>query len=57
MTYLICFSSQRDWKVLHAEYHGKGDRSVEETAGLVGFKLPHEYEDLKEGFKLAHDPK
>ena len=26
-------------------YKGAGERSVEETAGLVGFKLPKQYQE------------
>ncbi|XP_059083433.1 protein FMC1 homolog [Tigriopus californicus] len=33
---------QRLWGNVHEEYHTKGERSVEETARLVGFRLPHE---------------
>lgn len=38
-TYLV---HQRLWRQVHEEYHTKGERSVEETAKLVGFKLPHD---------------
>jgi len=41
-SYAAYLNSQREWKSLHAEYHGKGDRSVEDTARIVGFKLPHD---------------
>ena len=34
--------SQRLWAEVHAEYHAKGERSVRESANLVGFKLPHD---------------
>ncbi|KAK7810774.1 hypothetical protein U0070_009479 [Myodes glareolus] len=27
---------------LHQEFHGKGERSVEKSAGLVGLQLPHQ---------------
>ena len=30
---------------LFLTYKGRGERSVEETAGLVGFKLPKQYQD------------
>lgn len=30
------------YQELHAEYHGRGERTVKETADLVGFKLPHD---------------
>ncbi|XP_037775754.1 protein FMC1 homolog isoform X2 [Penaeus monodon] len=38
-TYL---KSNRKYQELHAEYHGRGERTVKETADLVGFKLPHD---------------
>ncbi len=41
-TYRTYLSSQRIWRHLHDEYHGKGERSVAETAKIVGFKLPHD---------------
>ena len=31
--------------MLHAKYKGAGERPVEEVAGLVGFKLPKQYQD------------
>lgn len=46
---MIC---KRIFKPLHfilqdlfLRYKGRGERSVEETAGLVGFKLPKQYQD------------
>lgn len=41
-TYLCYLRSSRKCQKIHDEYHGKGERSVEETAKMVGFKLPHE---------------
>ena len=41
-TYATYLSSQRKWQDLHSEYHAKGERTVSETAKLVGFKLPHD---------------
>ena len=38
-TYL---AAQRNYRKLHDEYNSKGERSVEETAKIVGFKLPHD---------------
>uniref|UniRef100_A0A2H1WIH6 Protein FMC1 homolog n=2 Tax=Spodoptera frugiperda TaxID=7108 RepID=A0A2H1WIH6_SPOFR len=32
----------RRYKEINAEFKGKGERSVEETARMVGFKMPHE---------------
>ncbi|CAD6993802.1 unnamed protein product [Ceratitis capitata] len=39
-TYLTYLGSLRKYNELHKEYHGRGERSVKETADLVGFKLP-----------------
>ncbi|XP_030375876.1 protein FMC1 homolog [Scaptodrosophila lebanonensis] len=39
-TYLTYLTSTRNYNELHKEYHGRGERSVKETADLVGFKLP-----------------
>lgn len=39
-TYLTYLSSLRKYKELHKEFHGRGERSVRETANMVGFKLP-----------------
>uniref|UniRef100_A0A670XMK0 Protein FMC1 homolog n=1 Tax=Pseudonaja textilis TaxID=8673 RepID=A0A670XMK0_PSETE len=41
-TYLCLLHSIREHLVLHKEYHGKGERSPETVAGLVGFKLPQQ---------------
>ena len=41
-TYLCYLRSVRRSKEIQKEFSGKGERSVEETAGLVGFKLPHD---------------
>lgn len=41
-TYLCYLRSVRKQAAIVKEYGGKGERSVEETAGLVGFKLPHD---------------
>ncbi|RZB38640.1 SRR1-like protein, partial [Asbolus verrucosus] len=41
-TYLCYLKSSRLHQEIHAEFHGKGERSVRETANLVGFKLPHD---------------
>lgn len=41
-TYLCLLRSVREHVALHEEFHGKGERSVEESAGLVGLKLPHQ---------------
>lgn len=41
-TYLSYLHSGRVLKEINAEYKGKGERSVESTAKMVGFKLPHD---------------
>ncbi|KAJ7425967.1 hypothetical protein WISP_21621 [Willisornis vidua] len=41
-TYLCLLRSVRQHEALHREYHGKGERSPEEVAGLVGFRLPQQ---------------
>ena len=41
-TYATYLTSQKKWKEVHNLYHSKGERSVEETARIVGFKLPHD---------------
>ncbi|XP_061604859.1 protein FMC1 homolog [Phyllopteryx taeniolatus] len=39
-TYLCLLASSRNHKALHNLYHGKGERSPDEVAGLVGLRLP-----------------
>ncbi|XP_076309842.1 protein FMC1 homolog isoform X1 [Tachypleus tridentatus] len=39
-TYLCYLSSIRRQKELHEMYHGKGERTIKETADMVGLKLP-----------------
>lgn len=41
-TYLCYLRSQQTCKEIHKQYAGKGERSIQETADLVGFKLPHD---------------
>ncbi|KGL74521.1 UPF0562 protein C7orf55, partial [Tinamus guttatus] len=41
-TYLCLLRSVREHLALHHEYHGKGERSPDEVAGLVGFRLPQQ---------------
>lgn len=41
-TYLCYLRSTRKSIELHKHYKGKGDRTTEETASMVGFKLPHD---------------
>ena len=40
--YATYLRSQREWHEVHKEYHASGERSVRETAEIVGFKLPHD---------------
>lgn len=39
-TYFCYLNSQRACKEIQTQYAGKGERSIKETAGLMGFKLP-----------------
>ncbi|CAG5897457.1 protein FMC1 homolog [Menidia menidia] len=39
-TYLCLLASTRSHLALHNLYHGKGECSAEEAAGLVGLRLP-----------------
>ncbi|KAL0269776.1 UNVERIFIED_CONTAM: hypothetical protein PYX00_007396 [Menopon gallinae] len=41
-TYLCYLKSLRQFQEIHQRYRGKGERSVRETAEMVGFKLPHD---------------
>ncbi|KAG7298835.1 hypothetical protein JYU34_017285 [Plutella xylostella] len=41
-TYHTYLREGRRYKELNEEFKGKGERSVEETARMVGFKLPHD---------------
>lgn len=41
-TYYNYLYSARMSKEINKEYKGRGERSVEDTARLVGFKLPHD---------------
>lgn len=41
-TYLTYLRSSRLRDKIREDFHGKGERSVAETAKLVGFKLPHD---------------
>lgn len=34
--------NSRKYQEINAEFKGKGERSVEDTANLVGFKMPHD---------------
>ncbi|GAB6019289.1 hypothetical protein CHUAL_000884 [Chamberlinius hualienensis] len=39
-TYLCYITSHRKHQELYDEYHGKGERSIQEAANLVGLRLP-----------------
>ena len=41
-TYSTYLTAQREWEAVQQEYHAKGERSVPQTAKMVGFNLPHE---------------
>lgn len=41
-TYLCYLQSSRNYKRINDEYRGVGERTVEDTARMVGFKLPHD---------------
>jgi hypothetical protein len=41
-TYQCYLESLRNYKRINDSYKGVGERSVKDTASLVGFKLPHD---------------
>jgi len=41
-SYATYLTSQRLWLSVHQEYHAKSERTVADTAKMVGFKLPHD---------------
>ncbi|XP_063891709.1 protein FMC1 homolog [Helicoverpa armigera] len=41
-TYCDYLVNSRRYKEINTEFKGKGERSVEETARMVGFKMPHD---------------
>lgn len=41
-TYLCYLSSVRRQNEINKEFSGRGERSIQEAANLVGFKLPHD---------------
>lgn len=41
-TYLCYLKSSRLEQEIQQEFHGKGERTVEATAKMIGFKLPHD---------------
>lgn len=42
ITYLSYLESLREYKKINDEYKGVGERSIRDTATMVGFKLPHD---------------
>ncbi|GLV43947.1 uncharacterized protein CBL_12757 [Carabus blaptoides fortunei] len=41
-TYLCYMRSGRKYNEINQQFHGKGERTIEQTANMVGFKLPHD---------------
>lgn len=41
-SYHCYLQSQRRFKEIHDQYHAKGERSVKDTANMMGFKLPQD---------------
>ncbi|CAG4929110.1 unnamed protein product [Colias eurytheme] len=41
-SYCEYLQNSRKYKEINEEFKGKGERSVEETAKMAGFKLPHD---------------
>ncbi|CAH0399687.1 unnamed protein product [Chilo suppressalis] len=41
-TYYNYLHYARKYKEINTEFKGKGERSLQETANMVGFKLPHD---------------
>lgn len=41
-TYLCYLQSSRKHREINADYKGAGEKTVEQTATMVGFKLPHD---------------
>ncbi|XP_039282390.1 protein FMC1 homolog [Nilaparvata lugens] len=41
-SYHCYLRSLREYEELHSQYLSKGERTVKQTADLVGFKLPHD---------------
>lgn len=43
--YLGYLQATRRHRAIHAEYHAKGERTVQQTADQVGFKLPQDHQE------------
>lgn len=41
-TYLCYLRSSRLYKEINEEFHARGERTVSQTANMLGFKLPHD---------------
>lgn len=41
-TYANYLENSRKYKEINKEFKGQGERTVEDTANMVGFKLPHD---------------
>lgn len=41
-SYCEYLHNTRRYKEINTEFKGKGERSIEETANMVGFKMPHD---------------
>ncbi|CAM1323867.1 Srrd (predicted) [Pycnogonum litorale] len=46
-SYLCYLTSNRAYKKLHGEYHSKGERTIQETASLVGLTLPNSHDRVE----------
>lgn len=41
-TYRTYLAAQRNYYAVQQEYHARGERTVDQTAKMMGFNLPHE---------------
>lgn len=46
-SYLCYLRSSRRYDEITKTFHGRGERSIKETADMVGFKLPHDPKKLE----------
>ncbi|XP_037572816.1 protein FMC1 homolog isoform X2 [Dermacentor silvarum] len=47
-TYCTYLASSRKAKALHLQYHARGERSVEESAHLVGLSVPKPFDNSQD---------
>ncbi|XP_065285652.1 protein FMC1 homolog isoform X3 [Dermacentor andersoni] len=47
-TYCTYLASSRKEKALHLQYHARGERSVEESAHLVGLSVPKPFDNSQD---------